>query len=296
MPDPSLQGGVVVVDGVRSPVLRAGPDGPSEAVVFLHGNPGGGEDWQDLVQRTGAFARAVAPDMPGFAKADRPMEFRYDVAGYAHHLHGVLEELGIERAHLVLHDFGGPWGLRWAAEHPDAVASITLVNTGVLLRYRWHLLARIWRTPGLGELFQAMTTERGLRLALRHGNPRGLPEPFLRRTFDHLDRGTKRAVLKLYRATPADAMEPLVPALRDECRVPVLVVWGVHDPYLPFRLAEAQREVWPDARIEQLPESGHWPMADDPEGLAGFVVPFLRENTSPPAPATSPSSAEPASR
>ena len=290
-----LRGGVVVVDGVRSPVLRAGPEDAAEAVVFVHGNPGGGEDWQDLVQRTGAFARAIAPDMPGFAKADRPRDFRYDVPGYAHHLHGVLEELGVERAHLVLHDFGGPWGLHWAAEHPEAVASITLVNTGVLTGFRWHYLARIWRTPVLGELFQATTTERGLRLALRHGNPRGLPEPFLRRTFDHIDRGTKRAVLKLYRATPADAMEPVIPALREEVQVPVLVVWGMHDPYLSFALAERQRQIWPDARIEQLPESGHWPMADDPEGLAGFVVPFLRENAAPAARATSRSSAEPAS-
>jgi pimeloyl-ACP methyl ester carboxylesterase len=274
---PQLKGGVVVVDGVRSPVLRAGPDDATEAVVFVHGNPGGGEDWQDLVLRTGEFARAIAPDMPGFAKADRPKDFRYDVLGYSHHLQGVLEELGVERAHLVLHDFGGPWGLHWAAEHPDRVASITLVNTGVLIGYRWHYLARIWRTPVLGEIFQAITTERGLRIALRHGNPRGLPEPFLRRTFDHIDRGTKRAVLKLYRATPAAAMGPLVPVLREECPVPVLVVWGMHDPYLPFAQAEAQRQVWPHCRIEQLPESGHWPMADDPEGLAGFVVPFLRE-------------------
>jgi pimeloyl-ACP methyl ester carboxylesterase len=128
----------VVVGGVRSPVLQAGPPEATEAVVFVHGNPGPAEDWRDLVGRTGSFARAVAPDMPGYGNADKPRDFAYTVAGYAEHLAGVLTELGISRAHLVMHDFGGPWGLMWAAAHPDAFASATLVNTGVLLDYRWH--------------------------------------------------------------------------------------------------------------------------------------------------------------
>jgi pimeloyl-ACP methyl ester carboxylesterase len=53
------------------------------------------------------------------------------VPGYAAHLGRCLEALGITRAHLVLHDFGGPWGLAWAATHPAAFASATLVNIGI---------------------------------------------------------------------------------------------------------------------------------------------------------------------
>jgi hypothetical protein len=43
-----------------------------------------------------------------------------------------------------MHDFGGPWGLGWAASNPKGVASITCINTGALPGYRWHYLARIW--------------------------------------------------------------------------------------------------------------------------------------------------------
>ena len=99
--------GAVTVAGVRAPCLTAGPSDADEAVVFVHGNPGPAEDWRRLVARTGAFARAVAPDMPGSGGADRPDTFVYTVDGYARHLAGMLDELGVRRAHLVLHDFGG---------------------------------------------------------------------------------------------------------------------------------------------------------------------------------------------
>lgn len=56
---------------------------------------------------------------------------------------------------IVAHDFGGPWALAWAARNPDVLASATLINTGVLIGYRWHRYARVWRTPVLGEVFRA---------------------------------------------------------------------------------------------------------------------------------------------
>src|SRR5688572_25780032 len=141
---PGLEEARIAARGVGGPVLQAGPRGAREAVVFLHGNPGSGQEFADLVEATGDFARAVAPDMPGFGRADKPEDFRYDVAGYADHIDSLLAELGIDRVHLVLHDLGGPWGLEWAARDPGRVGSVTLLNTGALIGYRWHVLARIW--------------------------------------------------------------------------------------------------------------------------------------------------------
>ncbi|HET7048025.1 MAG TPA: hypothetical protein VFI54_07125 [Solirubrobacteraceae bacterium] len=108
-----------------------------------------------------------------------------------------------------MHDFGGAWGLHWAVQHPNAFASATLINTGVLLDYRWHRLAKIWRTRGLGEVFMATTTKPPFRFLLSHDNPR-LPAAAVDRIYE-MSRSwpTKRAVLKLYRATPASAMGAL---------------------------------------------------------------------------------------
>lgn len=196
----------VTVDGVRSTILQAGVQDDREAVVYVHGNPGPANDWRDLLARTGEFARADAPDMPGYGTADKPREFRYTIDGYADHLAGVVDELGIDRVHLVLHDFGGAWGLAWAAKHPDAFASATLINTGVLPGYKWHRYAKIWRTPVLGELFQLTATKSAFRLLLGRENPRLQPAALDQLYEAGRSWPTKRAVLKLYRATPAPAI------------------------------------------------------------------------------------------
>ncbi|HSK91861.1 MAG TPA: alpha/beta hydrolase [Euzebyales bacterium] len=267
----------ITVDGVRCPLLTAGPSDADEAVVFVHGNPGPGEDWRRLVTASGRFARAVAFDLPGYGGADKPADFPYTVEGYARHLGRMLDHLGIRRAHLVLHDFGAPWGLAWGAAHPDRLASVTLINMGVLRDYRWHYLARIWRTPVLGELFLRTTTLPALRLLLRHGNPRGLPRDFQRRVHrDLTDRGVQRAILRLYRATDVVALgDELHDALR-RLDLPALVVWGARDPYVPVRYAGRQHDTFPRAEIVILDDSGHWPMIDDPVGVEVPVLAFLR--------------------
>jgi pimeloyl-ACP methyl ester carboxylesterase len=231
------------------------------------------------VRRVGEFARAVAPDMPGFGRADKPRDLPYTVDGYAEFLDALLAELGIDRAHLVLHDFGGPWGLEWATRHPARVASVTLINTGVFIRYRWHILARIWQTPVLGELFQATATRPLFRLLTNRGQKRKLPRAYLDHMYDvNFTRPTRRAVLKLYRATrnAAELGDRQASALRPH-ELPALVVWGARDPYLGTELAEAQREAFPGARLEVFPDSGHWPFVDDAERTAAAVIPFLRQ-------------------
>jgi pimeloyl-ACP methyl ester carboxylesterase len=268
----------VVVGGVRSLVRESGPSGAREAVVFVHGNPGSGEDWVDLVGRVGDFARAIAPDMPGYGKAERPRHFDYTVQGYATHLAGLLEKLGVDRAHLVLHDFGGAWGLAWAAEHPRAVASVTLVNMGVLRGYRWHKYARVWRTPVLGELFQLAATRSGFRAMLNGENPKPFPPAFVDRMFDDMDWGMKRAVLALYRATSdLDAMSKALGERLAPLKLPALVLWGTGDSFLPYKFAEMQREYFGPTEVHLLEGCGHWPFIDEPERVAGFVVPFLQK-------------------
>lgn len=269
----------VLIDGIRTPILQGGVTDTDEAVIFIHGNPGSSEDWRDLAARASEFSRVLAPDMPGFGRADKPESFSYTVDGYAHHLSELIKILEVRRVHLVLHDFGGLWGIAWAAAHPDALASLTMINVGVLPNYEWHYLARIWRTPIIGEIFMAMTTRGLFRLSLKHGNPRGLPAAFVDDMYDHYDSGTRRAVLRLYRATddPGAMSEQYAAALGSFLR-PTLVLWGASDPYVPVRFANRQREYAPHAEVTILTDSGHWPHADNPDRVAAFVIPFLKKH------------------
>lgn len=272
----------VVIEGIRSPVRSCAPEGreqDTDAVVFVHGNPGSGEDWLGLLPQVGQLARAVAPDMPGYGKADRPRDFAYTVPGYGAHLAKLLDALGIERVHLVLHDFGGPWGLQLAAEHPERVLSLTLINIGVLRGYRWHKFARIWRTPILGELFQ-LSARLGpasmFHALLSADNPKPFPREFTDRMFADSDWAMSRGMLALYRDTsdPSGATVALGETLKPH-RIKTLVLWGDGDAYLPLLHAEQQKDYF-DAEVHVLPGCGHWPMIDEPEQVAGLVVPFLR--------------------
>ena len=271
----------VVVDGVRGPVLLGGGESFEEAVVFVHGNPDVGADWKPLLERVADFAPVVAPDMPGFGGADKRPDQDYTLPGYAAHLGGVIAELGIDRVHLVAHDFGGPIALTWAAANTDRVASVTLINTGVLLEYHWHRMARLWRIPILGELVQMASTRSAAQWLLRHDNP-NLPDEWVERIAGHLmPRGTKRAVLRLYRSTHARQMDALVEPLRR--RDPdTLVVWGDRDAYIPTTQAEKQRRVFPRARVAILPGVGHWSWLEQPDRVIDLVVPYLRDRVGAP--------------
>lgn len=267
----------ILVGGTRTRLVQAGPAEAKEAAVFVHGNPGSADDWERLVGAAGRTGkRALAFDLPDFGETVAPIGFEHNVPAYATFVGEALEELGVERAHLVLHDFGGPIGLAWAAMHPDALAGIVLIDTGVLPGYRWHSLARIWRRPVLGELFQATATRPAFRFLLNRNEPRGLPRPFVEAMYDHYDSRTRKAVLALYRATddPGGMSESLIQlfAGRD---IPALVIWGEHDAYLPSSYATRQREAFPSADVHVLPASGHWPFADAPETVERLLSEFL---------------------
>ena len=277
-----LRDASVAVGGVTSPVVEAGPAEAREAVVFVHGNPGSRTDWLALVGATGAIARSLALDMPGFGQADKPRDFGYQVSSYAEFLQGALEQLGVARVHLVVHDFGGPFGLVWGLQHPDAWASVAMIDVGVLPGYRWHSMARRWRTPLLGELVQAWIPRWAWRRAMQRSNPRGLPAQFVDKMYDDYDRATRRAVLALYRATPdpRETAATVGPALA-KLHKPALVVWGAKDPFAGAQYAQRQREFFDVRDVVILPESGHWPFQDDPQAVERALLAFLSTQLSP---------------
>jgi pimeloyl-ACP methyl ester carboxylesterase len=229
--------------------------------------------------------RAVAWDAPGFGRAEGPAGFRQSVEAHAGFIAAALDALGIARAHLVLHDFGGPWGLRWAVDHPERFASAVLLGTGALPDYRWHALARVWRAPVLGELFMATTTRPGFRTLLRRGQRTPLPRAFVDRMYDDFDRATRRAVLELYRSLPdvGAAGRELARALAPLDR-PALVLWGAEDPYLRVEHAERQRAAFPRAEVCVIAGAGHWFFVERPDEVAAALTAFLARHA--PAPAT----------
>jgi len=266
----------LTVEGITTSVLVGGSGRPGEAVVFVHGNPDSGSDWMPLMTRVAPFATVMAPDLPGFGAADARADNDYTIYSYARFLDGVIGQLGIERVHLVAHDFGGPFAAAWAADHPDRVGSVTFLNTGVLLDYRWHRMARIWRTPVLGGLSMRAITAAPATAMLARENP-GLSAQWVETIVAHLmPEKTRHAVLRLYRATRAGDMEQLAARLRQHDH-DALIVFGDADSYIPAEMAHRQVSAFPRADIRMLRGLGHWCWLEDTDAVADQVIPFLRQ-------------------
>jgi pimeloyl-ACP methyl ester carboxylesterase len=118
----------------------------------------------------------------------------------------------------------------------------------------------------------------GFRFAVERDTPRRVPQQFVDRWYGDYDWRTRRAILRLYRATsdPSGLGYDLARVLRLLDR-PALVIWGRHDRYLPLWMAERQREAFPSARVVVLDDSGHFPFADDPAGVQNALLPFVRQ-------------------
>jgi pimeloyl-ACP methyl ester carboxylesterase len=262
----------LVVDGVR--VFYRRVEGEGTPTVYCHGNPTHSGDWLPFLERGGP---AIALDLPGWGRSDRPdpSRFDYSMYGLSAFLERFLEQLGVRERKLVVHDWGA-LALIGAQRRPDLLQRLVLIDAVPLLPgYRWHWVAQLWRRRPLGEVFNAAATRSGMAQLLRRarGDHGPMPPPFVDMIWDHWDAGTRRALLALYRH--ADPPR-LAAAGRELSRLscPALVLWGDRDAYLPTRFARAYAEILPQATLEVLPGIGHWPWIEHPSTV-DRVLEFL---------------------
>jgi pimeloyl-ACP methyl ester carboxylesterase len=258
------------IDGL--PVFwREAPAGTEAVPLYLHGVPSNSDEWVPFIARSGG----LAPDLPGFGRSGKPGSLTYTIGEYDRFIERFLDHLGVQRVRLLVHDWGAV-GLAFAQRAPERVERLAIVNAVPFLPgYRWHRTAKIWRTPLLGELSMGSMNRFTARLASREANvKRGpLPEEWLDSVLAHLDHGTQRAILRLYRSSPSPVLAAAGEHL-DRLRMPALVAWGSRDPYIPARFAGEYARALPDAELLELPDAGHWPWLDRPD-LLDRLVDFL---------------------
>ena len=272
-PEGRIETGSVEVDGISSFFRRIPGEGPP--TVFVHGVPDHSGQWIPFLER--AAGPALAFDLPGFGRSDRPAPDRFDssVTSYGDFVGRALDELGVGEYGLVVHDWGTV-GLLEAQRRPERVRRLCVINAVPLLPgYRWHRTARIWRTRRLGELSTRMFNRRSLSLGLREsrGDWSAPPAEFIDMIIEHLDRGTFDSILRLYRSADPDVLERLGRDL-GSIEAPGLVLWSSKDRYLPLRFGPAYAEALGDGRFEELDGLGHWPWLEDPS-VTDRVIRFM---------------------
>ena len=133
--------------------------------------------------------------------------------------------------------------------------------------YRWHRIARAWRTRGVGELLMGSSNRFVFKQLSREANftPGPLPNQFIRSVDDHFDQGTQRAILELYRTSPETKLAALGANL-DAIECPSLIIWGDHDRYIPSHFADDYAAaLGGPSEVVHLPDAGHWPWFDRPD-------------------------------
>jgi len=259
--------------------LHVRDQGSGRPVVLLHGWPDTGDLWRHQVPAlTAAGYRVIAPDLRGFGGSGKPA----DLAAYAPpvmvgDVTGLLDALGIQRAHLVGHDWGAAVAWWTAALMPGRVASMTALSVGHPASFRsagwrqreksWYML--LFQFAGVAERW---LSDDGFR-NLREWSAHPAIEPVVERLADP---AALTASLSLYRAilTPESLVQPPVPL--PPVTVPAMGMWSSGD----FALVEegmtgSARYVSGPWRYERIDGAGHWLQLDAPGQVNTLLLDFL---------------------
>jgi haloalkane dehalogenase len=269
------------VRGLRLAHVETGEGAP---VVFLHGEPTWSFLWRKVIPpvRDAGF-RCVAPDLMGFGRSDKPTDpgwYSYD--RHTEVIASLLEDLDLRDVTLVLHDWGGPIGLRVAVEHPDRVARMVAMDTGVFTGHQtmseaWHRFAD----------FVARSDDLPIGFLVRRGCARdpgdevvaAYEAPFPER---EAKAGAKvfPTLIPLTPDAPGAAVGGQTFAALVDDRRPVLLLWGQQDRALPPAAGEALAQAlnWP--RPRPIENAGHYLQEDAGPEVGAMIARWLEDQRS----------------
>jgi pimeloyl-ACP methyl ester carboxylesterase len=268
-------------DGLTFDVLDSGT-GERGTVLALHGFPQDASAYDDVGTRlVAAGLRVLAPDQRGYSPGARPTGGRADYAmrELVADAVALLDAAGVERAHVVGHDWGGAVAWVLAGRHPERVASLSVLSTPHPKAFQ----AVMWRsTQGLRSTYMALFQVPDLpeRLALSRDARRsrralvrtGLPAAYVDRYVERLaEPGALTAMLGWYRGIAASRGYGA-----GRTRVPTTYVVGRHDPFFTHAAMRRTRDfVLGDYRLVEL-DAGHWLPERHPAEVADAVLRRVR--------------------
>jgi pimeloyl-ACP methyl ester carboxylesterase len=269
------QSGYVTAKGLRLFYREYGAGPP---VLLLHGWPTSSLLWRNVAPRIAQTRRVIAIDLPGFGGSDKPVDVKYDFAFFESVLNDALQQLGIKRVALVVHDLGGPVGLYWAVRNPERVEKLVILNTLVYPEIHWApllfliglnipLYRRVFSTNAFISLtlFLGMQRKDRLTRELRAAYHAPFQAP-----------GARRAMVKTWGDMGRDGFKTISAGL-STLTAPVRVIYGAKDPVLHDVAGTARRlqKDFPRAKITALDHCGHFLQEDDPETLSRLLEDFF---------------------
>lgn len=259
--------------------------GEGEPVVLLHGIPQSSHEWRYVMPQLAERYRVIAPDLRGLGDSSRPPG-GYDKKTIARDIWSLVHDhLGIRRFHLVGHDWGGPVAFSLAAQHPEAVRSLAILDVVIpgdgadfsQGGRRWH--HAFFRTLDLPEALCHGREELVIGwLFDNYGyRPNCIAPEDQREYFRTYTRfGGFRAMLEYYRALPVDAADNQAMLARNgKLRMPVLALGGDKSFGRGLECLQSLQRVAERVEGGVIEECGHWLAEEQPAVLAERLLDFF---------------------
>lgn len=267
----------IEVNGVS---LRVVEDGSGPAVLLLHGFPDSAHLWRHQIPAlVNAGYRTVAPDLRGFGESEKPPQVEaYALPVLLGDVIGILDQLGVERAHVVAHDWGAALGWLLGGMYPQRVERLAALSVGHLNSFAeagieqreksWYML--LFQFRGIAEEVLRRHDWRLFREWTRD-------HPEAARWIADLSRpGALTAGLNWYRANVAPESLLAEPQPFPAVPAPTLGVWSSKDAYLTeAQMVRSQAYVTGPWRYERVEDASHWLQLDQPERLNRLLLEFL---------------------
>ena len=256
--------------------LRIARLGSGPPVIFLHGYPDNLQIWSELAMRLADHFEVIAFDWPGMGYSDAwsggttPFHM-------ADRLHKILDELAIERANLVGMDMGGQPALVFAAQHPERVHHLVVMNSLVLWDEKTSWEIQLLRKYGWNRFIIRNFPRLVFKRAEMTFLPRGMKLPFELRAdlWRSFSQSEVRSFIARLCAGYQGTLERL-PELYKTITCPTLVLWGEHDQHFPPEHARRLQEAIQGSSLEIIPGGEHWMawyLADAvAESIRGFMA------------------------
>ena len=243
-------------------------------VLLIHGVPESSMLYKHIIPEiTSLGFRAIAPDLPGFGQSDR-FPYKANWENFVAFISDFTDALALEKLHLVVHDWGGMIGLRWACDNTEKIESLIISDTCLVPGYTWHPLAKKWRTPDLGEkVVEAMANKKAWMTSMKKEIP-SVDEDILEDFFRIFEKdATRKVILELYRSANRQLIEPYQTLSNIKSHVTIL--WGENDPYISTEFAYKTRdEQFTQANVHIIPDTGHFIHVEAPKQ----VIPYIKDH------------------
>lgn len=261
----------------RGREVRWGRQGSGPDVVFCHGTPWSSDLWRPFAEALSDAFTVHLWDMPGYGQSSKDAEHRVSLDVQGELLADLLEHWELDRPHVVAHDYGGAVSLRAHLLHDRPFASLALVDVVALAPWGSEFF-RLVRDHE--QVFAAVppAIHEGILRSYIAGASDGGPTPG---QLDALmapwldDAGRPAFYRQIAQADEryTDEIEPRYP----ELDLPVAVVWGAQDRWIPVDRAHRLAKVIPQARLEVIEGAGHLVQLDQPVALATIIAGWLHE-------------------